>query len=303
MEEYQLIVENNDEIDRIDKYLVKKVHLSRSQIQDLIDKGYIKVNGVKVKSSYKVKPGDIINVIIPPPEDTDIIPKDILIQIIYEDNDLLVVNKPRGMVVHPAHGHYQDTLVNALLYKVKDLSGIGGELRPGIVHRLDKDTTGLLVVAKNDFSHQKLSEQLKNRTLKRVYWALCEGEIPWDEKRVELPMARHPVYRKKMSIVYGGKISITNFKVLERFKGYTLVSASLETGRTHQVRLHLSHLGFPIVGDEIYGRIDKRFGIKGQLLHAKEISFIHPRTSERMSFSAPLPSDFERVLSLLRQKS
>jgi 23S rRNA pseudouridine1911/1915/1917 synthase len=303
MEEYQFIVENNDEIDRIDKYLVKKVHLSRSQIQDLIDKGYIKVNGVTVKSSYKVKPGDIINVIIPPPEDTDIIPKDIPIQIIYEDNDLLVVNKPRGMVVHPAHGHYQDTLVNALLYKVKDLSGIGGELRPGIVHRLDKDTTGLLVVAKNDFSHQKLSEQLKNRTLKRVYWALCEGEIPWDEKRVELPMARHPVYRKKMAIVYGGKISITNFKVLERFKGYTLVSASLETGRTHQVRLHLSHLGFPIVGDEIYGRIDKRFGIKGQLLHAKEISFIHPRTSERMSFSAPLPSDFERVLSLLRQKS
>jgi 23S rRNA pseudouridine1911/1915/1917 synthase len=303
MEEYQLIVENNDEIDRIDKYLVKKVHLSRSQIQDLIDKGYIKVNGVTVKSSYKVKPGDIINVIIPPPEDTDIIPKDIPIQIIYEDNDLLVVNKPRGMVVHPAHGHYQDTLVNALLYKVKDLSGIGGEIRPGIVHRLDKDTTGLLVVAKNDFSHQKLSEQLKNRTLKRVYWALCEGEIPWDEKRVELPMARHPVYRKKMAIVYGGKISITNFKVLERFKGYTLVSASLETGRTHQVRLHLSHLGFPIVGDEIYGRIDKRFGIKGQLLHAKEISFIHPRTSERMSFSAPLPSDFERVLSLLRQKS
>jgi len=303
MEEYQLIVENNDEIDRIDKYLVKKVHLSRSQIQDLIDKGYIKVNGVTVKSSYKVKPGDIINVIIPPPEDTDIIPKDIPIQIIYEDNDLLVVNKPRGMVVHPAHGHYQDTLVNALLYKVKDLSGIGGELRPGIVHRLDKDTTGLLVVAKSDFSHQKLSEQLKNRTLKRVYWALCEGEIPWNEKRVELPMARHPVYRKKMAIVYGGKISITNFKVLERFKGYTLVSASLETGRTHQVRLHLSHLGFPIVGDEIYGRIDKRFGIKGQLLHAKEISFIHPRTSERMSFSAPLPSDFERVLSLLRQKS
>jgi 23S rRNA pseudouridine1911/1915/1917 synthase len=303
MEEYQLIVENNDEIDRIDKYLVKKVHLSRSQIQDLIDKGYIKVNGVTVKSSYKVKPGDIINVIIPPPEDTDIIPKDIPIQIIYEDNDLLVVNKPRGMVVHPAHGHYQDTLVNALLYKVKDLSGIGGEIRPGIVHRLDKDTTGLLVVAKNDFSHQKLSEQLKNRTLKRVYWALCEGEIPWDEKRVELPMARHPVYRKKMAIVYGGKISITNFKVLERFKGYTLVSASLETGRTHQVRLHLSHLGFPIVGDEIYGRIDKRFGIKGQLLHAKEISFIHPRTSERMSFSASLPSDFERVLSLLRQKS
>jgi 23S rRNA pseudouridine1911/1915/1917 synthase len=303
MEEYQLIVENNDEIDRIDKYLVKKVHLSRSQIQDLIDKGYIKVNGVMVKSSYKVKPGDIINVIIPPPEDTDIIPKDIPIQIIYEDNDLLVVNKPRGMVVHPAHGHYQDTLVNALLYKVKDLSGIGGELRPGIVHRLDKDTTGLLVVARNDFSHQKLSEQLKNRTLKRVYWALCEGEIPWDEKRVELSMARHPVYRKKMAIVYGGKISITNFKVLERFKGYTLVSASLETGRTHQVRLHLSHLGFPIVGDEIYGRIDKRFGIKGQLLHAKEISFIHPRTSERMSFSAPLPSDFERVLSLLRQKS
>jgi 23S rRNA pseudouridine1911/1915/1917 synthase len=303
MEEYQLIVENNDEIDRIDKYLVKKVHLSRSQIQDLIDKGYIKVNGVTVKSSYKVKPGDIINVIIPPPQDTDIIPKDIPIQIIYEDNDLLVVNKPRGMVVHPAHGHYQDTLVNALLYKVKDLSGIGGEIRPGIVHRLDKDTTGLLVVAKNDFSHQKLSEQLKNRTLKRVYWALCEGEIPWYEKRVELPMARHPVYRKKMAIVYGGKISITNFKVLERFKGYTLVSASLETGRTHQVRLHLSHLGFPIVGDEIYGRIDKRFGIKGQLLHAKEISFIHPRTSERMSFSAPLPSDFERVLSLLRQKS
>lgn len=301
MEKYELVVEDKEK-ERLDKYLSEKLSISRSQIQDLIENGFITVNQLKVKSSYKVRLGDKIDVIIPPPEETDIKPQDIPIDIIYEDGDILIINKPKGMVVHPAYGHYNDTLVNALLFKVKDLSGIGGELRPGIVHRLDKDTSGLLIVAKNDFSHQKLSEQLKDRTLRRIYWALCEGEISWDEKRIEAPIGRHPLFRKKMAVLPNGKIAITNFKVLERFKNYTLVSASLETGRTHQIRVHLAHLGFPIVGDEVYGRVDKRFGIKGQLLHAKEIMFVHPRKNIEMRFEAPLPEEFERVLNILRKE-
>lgn len=298
---YEIWVEDGGE--RIDKYLSQKISLSRSQIQDLIDKGLIKVNEKEVKSSYKVKVGDKIEVIVPPPEETEIKPQDIPIEIVYEDDDIVIINKPKGMVVHPAHGHYNDTLVNALLYRIKNLSGIGGEIRPGIVHRLDKDTTGLLIIAKNDISHQRLSEQLKNRTLKRVYWAICEGEIPWEEKRVEAPLGRHPIDRKKMAIVPYGKLAITNFKVLERFKGYTLISADLETGRTHQIRVHISHLGFPILGDEVYGRIDKRFGVRGQLLHAKKISFIHPTKNVPMEFEIDLPEEFKRVLSLLREKS
>lgn len=298
---YEIWVENSGE--RIDKYLSKKISLSRSQIQELIDKGLVKVNEKDIKSSYKVKMGDKIEVIIPPPEETEIKPQDIPIEIIYEDDDVVIINKPKGMVVHPAHGHYNDTLVNALLYRIKNLSGIGGEIRPGIIHRLDKDTTGLLIIAKNDISHQRLSEQLKNRTLKRIYWAICEGEIPWEEKRVEAPLGRHPIDRKRMAIVPYGKLAITNFKVLERFKGYTLISADLETGRTHQIRVHISHLGFPILGDEVYGRIDKRFGIKGQLLHAKKISFIHPTKNVPMEFEIDLPEEFKRVLSFLREKS
>ncbi|ACK43084.1 MULTISPECIES: RluA family pseudouridine synthase [Dictyoglomus] len=297
---YEIYVEGESE--RIDKYLSKKVPLSRSQIQDLIEKELIKVNEKPIKNSYKVKLGDRIEVIIPPPVETEVKPQDIPIEIVYEDEDMVIINKPKGMVVHPAHGHYNDTLVNALLYRVKDLSGIGGELRPGIIHRLDKDTTGLLIIAKNDLSHQKLSEQLKNRTLRRTYWALCEGEIPWEEKRIEAPIGRHPINRKKMAIVPYGKIAITNFKVLERFKGYTLISADLETGRTHQIRVHISHLGFPIVGDEVYGRIDKKFGVKGQLLHAKKVSFIHPTKGIPMEFEIDLPEEFKKVLTLLREK-
>ncbi|ACI18551.1 RluA family pseudouridine synthase [Dictyoglomus thermophilum] len=300
-ERYEILVEDGGE--RIDKYLSQKISLSRSQIQDLIDKGLIKVNEKEVKSSYKVKVGDKIEVIVPPPEETEIKPQDIPIEIVYEDDDIVIINKPKGMVVHPAHGHYNDTLVNALLYRIKDLSGIGGEIRPGIVHRLDKDTTGLLIIAKNDVSHQRLSEQLKNRILKRTYWAICEGEIPWEEKRVEAPLGRHPIDRKRMAIVPYGKLAITNFKVLERFKGYTLISADLETGRTHQIRVHISHLGFPILGDEVYGRIDKRFGVRGQLLHAKKISFIHPTKNVPMEFEIDLPEEFKRVLSFLREKS
>ncbi|MCX7720567.1 MAG: RluA family pseudouridine synthase [Dictyoglomus thermophilum] len=300
-EKYEILVEDGGE--RIDKYLSQKISLSRSQIQDLIDKGLIKVNEKEVKNSYKVKVGDKIEVIIPPPEETEIKPQDIPIEIVYEDDDIVIINKPKGMVVHPAHGHYNDTLVNALLYRIKDLSGIGGEIRPGIVHRLDKDTTGLLIIAKNDISHQRLSEQLKNRTLKRTYWAICEGEIPWEEKRIEAPLGRHPIDRKRMAIVPYGKLAITNFKVLERFKGYTLISADLETGRTHQIRVHISHLGFPILGDEVYGRIDKRFGVRGQLLHAKKISFIHPTKNVPMEFEIDLPEEFKRVLSFLREKS
>lgn len=288
--------------DRLDKYLAQVLPLTRSQIQNLIEDGNIKVNGKLAKRSQKLKIGDEVEIEIPPPEPTDIIPEDIKLDIVYEDEDLLIINKPRGMVVHPACGHYSGTLVNALLSHVKNLSQIGGKIRPGIIHRLDKDTTGLLLVAKNDFTHLALSEQLRNRTLKRIYWALVEGEVSWEEKRVSLPIGRHPVYRKKMAVVPYGKEAISNFKVLERFKGYTLLSASLETGRTHQIRVHLSHLGFPVVGDTTYGRKDKRFGISGQLLHAKEIIFFHPRKKEYMRFSSDLPEDFQRVLDQLRNE-
>lgn len=288
--------------DRLDKYLAQVLPLTRSQIQNLIEDGYIKVNGNLAKGSQKLKIGDEVEIEIPPPEPVDIIPEDIKLDIIYEDEDLLVINKPKGMVVHPACGHYKGTLVNALLAHVGNLSQIGGKIRPGIIHRLDKDTTGLILVAKNDFIHLALSEQLKNRTLKRIYWTLIEGEFPWEEKRVELPIGRHPVYRKKIAVVPYGKPAISNFKVLERFKGYTLLSANIETGRTHQIRVHLSHLGFPIVGDIIYGRKDKRFGVSGQLLHAKEIIFFHPRKMEYMKFSSDLPEDFQKVLDQLRNE-
>ncbi|MCS7201446.1 MAG: RluA family pseudouridine synthase [Dictyoglomus sp.] len=286
--------------DRLDKYLAQILPLTRSQIQKLIKDGNIKVNGKPAKGSQRVKIGDEIEIEIPPPESTDLIPEDIKLDIIYEDEDLLIVNKPRGMVVHPACGHYSGTLVNALLHHVGSLSQIGGKIRPGIIHRLDKDTTGLILIAKNDFTHLALSEQLKNRTLKRIYWALVEGEVPWEEKRVELPIGRHPVYRKKMAVVSSGKSAISYFKVLERFKGYTLLCVNLETGRTHQIRVHLSYLGIPVVGDAIYGKKDKKFGVSGQLLHAKEIVFFHPRKREYMSFSSDLPSDFKEVLNQLR---
>ncbi len=286
--------------DRLDKYLTQILPLTRSQIQNLIKDGNIKVNGRLVKGGERLKLGDEIEIEIPPPEPIDIIPQDIKLDIIYEDEDLLVINKPRGMVVHPACGHYSGTLVNALLHHIGNLSQIGGKIRPGIIHRLDKDTTGLLLVAKNDFAHLSLSSQLKNRELKRIYWALVEGEIPWEERRVELPIGRHPVHRKKMAVVPFGKPAISNFKVLERFKNYTLLSVNLETGRTHQIRVHLSYLGFPIVGDIVYGRRDKRFNMTGQLLHAKEIYFLHPRKKEYMSFSVDLPKDFQEILDQLR---
>ncbi|MGB9857023.1 MAG: RluA family pseudouridine synthase [Dictyoglomaceae bacterium] len=288
--------------DRLDKYLTKVLPLTRSQIQNLIEEGNVRVNGKLAKRSQRVKLGDEVEIEIPSPEPIDILPEDIKLDIIYEDEDLLVINKPRGMVVHPACGHYSGTLVNALLSHVGSLSQVGGKIRPGIIHRLDKDTTGLLLVAKNDFTHLALSEQLKNRTLKRLYWTLVEGEVPWEERRVSLPIGRHPVNRKKMAVVSYGKLAISNFKVLERFKGYTLLSASLETGRTHQIRVHLSYLGFPVVGDATYGRKDKRFGISGQLLHAKEIVFFHPRKKEYMKFSSDLPQDFQRVLDQLRNE-
>lgn len=286
--------------DRLDKYLTQILDLSRSQIQNLIKDGNIKVNGKSVKGGQRLRVGDKIEIEIPPPEPIDIIPEDIKLDIIYEDEDLLVINKPRGMVVHPAFGHYSETLVNALLHHIGNLSQIGGKIRPGIIHRLDKDTTGLLLIAKNDFTHLSLSNQLKNREIKRIYWALVEREVPWEERKVELPIGRHPVYRKKMAIVPHGKPAISNFKVIERFKNYTLLSVNLETGRTHQIRVHLSYLGFPIVGDIVYGRRDKRFNMTGQLLHAKEISFFHPRKKENMSFSVDLPKDFQEILDQLR---
>jgi 23S rRNA pseudouridine1911/1915/1917 synthase len=288
--------------ERLDKYLKTLLSLSRSQIQNLIEEGNIKINGKIAKSSQKLKIGDEIEITIPPPEPSEISPEEIKLDIIYEDEDLLIINKPRGMVVHPAVGHHSGTLVNALLFYVGNLSKIGGKIRPGIIHRLDKDTTGLIIAAKNDFTHLSLSEQLKNKTLKRIYWALIEGVFPWDEKKVSLPIGRHPKDRKKMAVIPNGKIAISNFRVLERFKKYTLLSVDLETGRTHQIRVHLSYLGFPIVGDSVYGRRSNEFNVSGQLLHAKEIYFLHPRKGEYMKFVSDLPLDFQEVLKKLRDE-
>jgi len=300
-ERYVLKIEKDIE-ERLDKYLASVLPLTRSQIQNLIEKEKVKVNERIAKPSQKLKAGDEVVVEVPPPEPTEIIPEQIKLDIVYEDDDILIINKPRDMVVHPSAGHYKGTLVNALLGYIGELSQIGGKIRPGIVHRLDKDTTGLIIVAKNDPAHLSLAEQLKNKTLRRIYWALVEGNFPWDEKRVELFMGRHPTDRKRMAILPYGKLSISNFKILERFKGYTLLEVNLETGRTHQIRVHLSYLGYPIVGDEVYGRKDKRFSVSGQLLHAKEIVFIHPRTKEIMRFTTDLPQDFQEVLNKLRNE-
>ena len=232
-------------------------------------------------------------------EDCDITPENIPLDIIYEDADIVVINKQKGLVVHPSVGHYKDTLVNALLFHIKDLSSINGVIRPGIVHRIDKDTTGLLVVAKNDFAHVKLQEQLKDKTMYRKYYALAYGVVDADEGRIDAPIGRDPKDRQKMTVIGGGKETVTNFKVVERFKQYTLLECKLETGRTHQIRVHLNYIGNPILSDPMYGN-RKLFDDNGQYLHAYELSFIHPRTNNRVSFKAPIPDYFENLLKVLR---
>jgi len=269
---------------------------SRSYVQKLIETGNISVNGKESKTNYKVKTGDKITFIQPKAQEVAILPEDIQIDIVYEDSDLLVINKKRGMVVHPAPGNYSGTLVNALLYHCKDLSDINGMIRPGIVHRIDKDTTGLLVVAKNNASHIFLSEQLKNHDIKREYIAVAEGVIKENSGTINLPIGRHPVDRKKMAVrSENSREAITHFNVIERLQGHTLVVCNLETGRTHQIRVHLSHIGFPIVGDPLYGFRDTH-GITGQALHARKLTFTHPSTKEVVSFEAEPPADFSELV-------
>lgn len=297
------IIEEKDKGTRLDVY-VQKIYSDRTRsfIKNLIEKGDITVNGESVKAGFSLRAGDIVDVEVPEPISTDISPENIPLDIVYEDSDLLVINKPQGMVVHPASGCYTGTLVNALLYHIKDLSGINGELRPGIVHRLDKDTAGLLLVAKNDFAHVSLAEQIKEKSCKRIYKAIVLGYLKEKEGQITTYLNRGTNERKKIFVVPigRGKIAITNYKVLEEFKGYSLVEYELKTGRTHQIRVHSAFIGHPILGDKVYGKPDDRWGLVGQALCACKISFTHPRTGEAMTFEVPLPDWFNKVLDDLK---
>ncbi len=274
---------------------------SRSQIANWVKDGAVNVNGEIVKPNYKVRLEDIIIVTPPTLEELDVVPENLNLEIVYEDADVLVVNKPKGMVVHPAPGHSKGTLVNGLMYQITDLSGINGVVRPGIVHRIDKDTSGLLMVAKNDASHNSLVDQLVKKSVTRKYVALVHGHIPHDKGTIDAPIARDTKDRQKMAVVDRGKNAVTHFRVLERFGNFTLVECRLETGRTHQIRVHMKYIGFPLVGDPKYGP-KKTMDIGGQALHAEVIGFIHPKTDEYMEFSAEPPAEFAELLESLREK-
>lgn len=296
----QINVKINTETGRIDKVLsdLLKEH-SRSQIQQWVKENHVKVNGEIIRSNYKVKAADEIVITIPEPEELDIQAENIPLEIVYEDDDVLVINKPQGMVVHPSAGHSHGTLVNALLYHIKDLSSINGVIRPGIVHRIDKDTSGLLMVAKNDHAHVALAEQLKDKTSLRKYVALVHGEISHDKGEINAPIGRSKNDRKMQAVIEGGKSAVTHFEVLERFEGFTLVQLQLETGRTHQIRVHMKYICYPVAGDPLYGPRKTLKG-NGQFLHAQMLGFKHPTTGQMMVFEAPLPELFEKTLDDLR---
>ncbi len=286
---------------RLDAYISSiDEEITRTMAQKLIEKEQILVNGEKQKVSYKVKSGDKIVIKKVEPQQVELKAQEIPIDIIYEDKDIIVVNKPKGMVVHPANGNPDGTLVNAIMAICKDsLSGIGGEIRPGIVHRLDKDTSGLLIIAKNDKSHVNISEQIKNHEVKKTYIALVKGIIKENEATIDMPIGRSISDRKKMAVNKNGKNAITHIKVLKRYNKYTLLQVNIETGRTHQIRVHLSHIGYPIVGDYTYSNGKNEFGVIGQCLHAKALEFKHPITGEKMCLEAPLPEYFQKILQEL----
>ena len=287
-----------DQTGRIDKVLTTlEPEITRSQLKNLINDGHVTVNGQAVKPKYKVQAGDKISLVKPEPQSLELTPENIPLDIVYEDDDVIVVNKPQGMVVHPAPGHPDHTLVNALLYH-SPLSTINGTFRPGIVHRIDKDTSGLLMVAKNDLAHQSLAEQLRNKTNKREYLALVYGQIKEDEGTIDAPLGRNPQDRKKQAVVKGGRHAVTHFKVIKRYDNFTLVKCILETGRTHQIRVHMKYIGHPLVGDPLYGP-RKVIGKNGQFLHAALLGFKHPRTGKEMVFEAPLPENFQKMLDKL----
>lgn len=296
-------VEDIDSNQRIDTYMKQKCDMSRMTIQRLIENKKILVNGKEIKQSYKVKLNDEIEVYEEKPKEMDIKKQNIPIEILYEDNDIIVVNKPKGMVVHPANGNLDSTLVNALMSICKDsLSGIGGEIRPGIVHRLDKDTSGVLIVAKNDKAHINMSEQIKNHEVEKTYIALVRGNVKENEATINMPIGRSTKDRKKMAVNKNGKEAITHFKVIERFNNYTLLEIKIETGRTHQIRVHLSEIGYSIIGDTVYSNGKNEWNIQGQCLHAKSLKFKHPITKKEMFIEAKLPTYFKNIISDLEKR-
>lgn len=297
----RIIITENEAGMRADVALAQLLEITRSNMQKLLEEGRA-VRGQKViKSNYRVKAGEEIQVNLPEPQPLDVQPEDIPLDIIYEDDDVVVVNKARGMVVHPAAGNYNGTLVNALLYHCKNLSGINGVIRPGIVHRLDKDTSGIMICAKNDSAHLSLSEQIQSKTAQRTYLAVVRGNVKNDSGIIETQIARDKNDRKKMAVVTeGGRQAITEYEVAERFGKYTVVKCRLKTGRTHQIRVHMEYLGYPLVGDPKYSPMKTPFAINGQALHSLTLSFTHPRTGERLTFEAPLPEDMKKILTRLR---
>jgi len=292
------------ENERIDAYISSHiVDMSRNSVQKLISEENIKVNNKPIKSNYKLKKSDEIEISVPEAKILNVKAENINIAIVYEDDDVAIINKPQGMVVHPAPGHYSGTLVNGLMYQLKNLSSINGVLRPGIVHRLDKNTSGLMIVAKNDKSHNYFAECLKEHSIYRIYYALVEGNIKEDDGIINAPLGRSEHDRKKRAVTSkNSKEAITNFWVLSRYGSYTLVKLKLETGRTHQIRVHMKYIGHPVVGDDVYGRVTNKFGLSGQLLHSKTLGFIHPSTKEYMEFDAELPSYFAEVLNKLIER-
>ncbi len=302
MEKKEILISEDCQGQRIDKALSNMEGIvSRAAIQRMLDDGDILVNGKNVKASYKLEKGDKVELTIKDAEEVDIKPEDIPLDVVYEDKDILVVNKQKGLVVHPGNGNPDGTLVNAIMNRCKDsLSGVGGKIRPGIVHRIDKDTSGLLIIAKNDEAHINLSEQIKNHEVKKTYLALVRGNIKNNSLTVDMPIARSDKDRTKMAVSRNGKNAITHVKVLERFGEYTFVEVNIETGRTHQIRVHLSQIGYPIVGDYVYSNGKNPFGVEGQMLHSYRLEFVHPRTKEKMSLEAKLPEYFEDVLNKLR---
>ena len=295
----EIVVESNEN-KRTDAYISEKTDYSRTAVQRLIDEEKITINGKIVKSSYKVQYGDRIEIEEEPAKEIELKAQDIPLEILYEDDDIIVVNKPKGMVVHPANGNPDGTLVNAIMSICKDsLSGIGGEIRPGIVHRLDKNTSGAIIIAKNDKAHINLSEQLKNHEIKKTYIALVRGVVKENNASINMPIGRSKKDRKKMDVDKNGKEAITHFKVLKRYKDCTLLEINIETGRTHQIRVHLSHIGYPIIGDEVYSNGKNRWNIEGQCLHAKSLDFKHPITGKQMHIEAELPEYFKKILEEL----
>ena len=303
MEYFTAAPEKDETGKRIDVYISRfRDDLSRSQVQKLITDGKVTVNGKNIKSNYRLREKDIIDIEIPDPEPLDIEAEDISLNILYEDSDVIVIDKPQGMVVHPAPGHYSGTVVNALMYHCKDsLSGINGCMRPGIVHRIDMNTSGIIVAAKSDAAHKSLAVQFAEHSINRRYRAIVVGNIKEDTLTVDKPIGRNPRDRKKMAVVEGGKRAVTHFTVLERFGKYTYIEASLETGRTHQIRVHMAYSGHPLLGDNIYGSEKQPYKLIGQVLHAGVLGFVHPATGEYMEFRSEVPEYFEKLLEMFRE--